>query len=390
MKGHLNVTHDLSRRAFLETGTTLAATAALAGRAMAQPRVAIPAAPVAGAIATGIIGTGGRGTNDLHAVLEHGKVAAVCDVKADRMKAAADAAARDTPAQLADWRRVIDRKDIEAVVIATPPHLHAEMAVAALQAGKHVYCEKPVAITPETVAQVVKAVKASGKVFVSGQQLRSYRRLGTAVGKIRGGAIGEVLMVKAQRHSESDLSHTGTSADWFFDVEKSGGYLIEMSVHNLDLCNWAIGATPLKAAGFGGILLYKDDPPGRSIMDGYTLSYDYPGNVKLYFTQMVFHPKGLPGGGQFVHVYGKKGACDLMGDTKVYPLEGEAAPAELVPKMDEAPNAHMLAFYECIRGKGANPADIGVGATGALTAIMGHMAITTGKVVEWKDIAGGL
>ena len=65
-------------------------------------------------------------------------------------------------------------------------------------------------------------------------------------------------------------------------------------------------------------------------------------------------------------------------------------PAELVPKMDEAPNAHMLAFYECIRGKGANPADIGVGATGALTAIMGHMAITTGKVVEWKDIAGGL
>ena len=130
-------------------------------------------------------------------------------------------------------------------------------------------------------------------------------------------------MVKAQRHSESDLSHTGTSADWFFDVEKSGGYLIEMSVHNLDLCNWAIGATPLKAAGFGGILLYKDDPPGRSIMDGYTLSYDYPGGVKLYFTQMVFHPKGLPGGGQFVHVYGQKGACDLMGDTSVYPLDGK-------------------------------------------------------------------
>lgn len=381
---------DISRRAFIETGGTLAATAALAGRAAAQPRVAIPAAPVAGAIPTGIIGTGGRGTNDLQAVLEHGKVVAVCDVKADRMKAAANLAARDTPAQFADYRRVLDRKDIEAVVIATPPHLHAEMAVAALQAGKHVYCEKPVAITPASVAAVVKAVKASGKVFVSGQQLRSYKRLGAAVAKIRSGAIGDVLMIKAQRHSESDLSHTGTSADWFFDVEKSGGYLIEMSVHNLDLCNWAIGATPVKAAGFGGILLYKDDPPGRSIMDGYTLSYDYPGGVKLYFTQMVFHPKGLPGGGQFVHVYGQKGACDLMGDTSVYPLDGKVAPAELVPKMDEAPNAHMLAFYECIRGKGTNPADVTVGATGALTAIMGHQAITTGKVVEWKTIAGGL
>ncbi|AMY08098.1 Inositol 2-dehydrogenase [Luteitalea pratensis] len=384
------MTHDLDRRAFLQTGATLAASASLATRAVAQPQVVIPTAPVTGAIATGIIGTGGRGTADLGAVLEHGKVAAVCDVKADRMKAAADVAMRDTPAQYADYRRVLDRKDIEAVVIATPPHLHAEMAVAALQAGKHVYCEKPVAITPASVAQVVKAVKASGKVFIAGQQLRSYKRLGAAVGKIRAGAIGDVLMIKAQRHSESDLSHTGTSADWFFDVEKSGGYLIEMSVHNLDLCNWAIGATPLKAAGFGGILLYKDDPPGRSIMDGYTLSYDYPGGVKLYFTQMVFHPKGLPGGGQFVHVYGQKGACDLMGDTSVYPLDGKAPPAELVPKMEEAPNAHMLAFYECIRGKGTNPADITVGATGALTAIMGHQAITTGKVVEWKTIAGDL
>jgi predicted dehydrogenase len=341
-------------------------------------------------MSTGIIGTGGRGTTVMRGVLEHGKVAAVCDTHAGRMAKAAEIAARDTPATFADYRRLLDRKDIDAVVIATPPYLHAEMAVAALQAGKHVYCEKPVAITPASVQDVVKAARGSKKVFVSGQQLRSYRRLTDAVRKIRAGAIGEVLMVKAQRHAESDLSHTGTSAEWFFDVEKSGGYLIEMSVHNLDLCNWAIGATPVRAAGFGGILLYKDDPPGRSIMDGYTLSYDYPNEVKLYFTQMVFHPRGLPGGGQFVHVYGKQGACDLMGDTSVYPLDGKAPPTELASKVEEAPNAHMLAFYECIRGNGPNPADVTVGATTALTAIMGHQAITTGTVVEWKDIAGGL
>ena len=87
------MTHDLDRRAFLQTGATLAASASLATRAVAQPQVVIPSAPVTGAIATGIIGTGGRGTADLQAVLEHGKVAAVCDVKADRMKAAADIAA---------------------------------------------------------------------------------------------------------------------------------------------------------------------------------------------------------------------------------------------------------------------------------------------------------
>ncbi len=382
--------NGISRRAFLGTGTALAAGTALHGPALAHAAQEPPAAPVPGAIPTGVIGTGGRGTTVMRGVLAHGKVAAVCDTNAERMQKAAELAARDTPDTFADYRRLLDRKDIEAVVIATPPYLHADMAVAALQAGKHVYCEKPVAITPASVQQVVKAARASDRVFVSGQQLRSYRRLSAAVEQIRAGAIGDVLMVKAQRHAESDLSHTGTSAEWFFDVEKSGGYLIEMSVHNLDLCNWAIGATPVRAAGFGGILLYKDDPPGRSIMDGYTLSYDYPSGVKLYFTQMVFHPKGLPGGGQFVHVYGQKGACDLMGDTSVYALDGKTPPRQLAEKVDEAPHAHVLAFYECIRGRGPNPADVTVGATTALTAIMGHQAITGSKVVEWADIAGGL
>lgn len=382
--------HGISRRVFLGTGTALAAGTALHGRVLAQPPHEPPASPVSGAVPTAIIGTGGRGTTVMRGVLEHGKVAAVCDTNAERMQKAVALAARDAPASVADYRRLLDRKDIEAVVIATPPYLHADMAVAALQAGKHVYCEKPVAITAASVLQVVKAARASDRVFVSGQQLRSYRRLGAAVEKIRAGAIGDVLMVKAQRHAESDLSHTGTSAEWFFDVEKSGGYLIEMSVHNLDLCNWAIGATPLRAAGFGGILLYKDDPPGRSIMDGYTLSYDYPSGVKLYFTQMVFHPKGLPGGGQFVHVYGQQGACDLMGDTSVYALDGRTPPRQLAEKVDEAPHAHVLAFYECIRGTGENPADVTVGATTALTAIMGHQAMTGGQVVEWKDMAHGL
>ena len=181
------MTHDLDRRAFLQTGATLAASATLATRAAAQPQIVVPPAPAANAIPTAVIGTGGRGTADLRSVLELGKVAALCDTKADRLAKAAELAARDTPATVADYRRVLDRKDVEAVVIATPPHLHAEMAVAALQAGKHVYCEKPVAITPASVQQVVKAAKASGKVFVSGQQLRSFNRLKTAVGKIGAG-----------------------------------------------------------------------------------------------------------------------------------------------------------------------------------------------------------
>src|SRR5687768_12467350 len=205
------MTNDMTRRTFLGTGATLAASLPVSF-AHAQPAPP-PAAAIANAIPTAIIGTGGRGVADMRSVLELGKVVALCDTKADRLAAAAELAKRDAPQTVSDYRRILDRKDVEAVVIATPPHLHAEMAVAALQAGKHVYCEKPVAITPASVAQVVKAAKASNRVFIAGQQLRSYKRLGAAVEKIRGGAIGDVLMVKAQRHSESDLSHTGSSAD---------------------------------------------------------------------------------------------------------------------------------------------------------------------------------
>jgi myo-inositol 2-dehydrogenase/D-chiro-inositol 1-dehydrogenase len=339
-------------------------------------------------IPTAMIGTGNRGSYVLKGVLEQpgAKVAALCDLKPARLDAAATVAARDNPTTYTEWRKIIDRKDIEAVFIATPPHLHSEMAVAALQAGKHVYCEKPIGITPEQVRNVVKAARSANRVFVAGQQMRSFRQLAQAVSKIREGVIGEVLMVKAQRHGSSDIPHDSSSSDWYFDVSKSGGYLIEMSVHNLDACNWAIGSRPERAAGFGGIQLYKNDPPGRTIFDCGVLSYDYANGVKMSFTQSVFHPRQMPNGNQYIHVFGSKGAVDLMSSTTMYPLGAGAEATPLAPKGEEPPHAHVTAFYECITKKGRNPADITVGATAALTAIMGHLAMTKQKVVTWSEL----
>ncbi len=195
--------------------------------------------------------------------------------------------------------------------------------------ARHVYCEKPIGVTPAQVRAVVEAVKKSNKVFVPGQQLRSMKEYIEAVRKIREGIIGDVIMIKAQRHATSDLPHDGTSADWYFDVNRSGGYLIEQSVHNLDLCNWAIGAHPTRACGFGGILLYKNNPPGRTIFDCGTISYDYPGGVMMSFTQNVFHPRGMPNGNQYIYVYGTKGAVNLMGTPTMYALSGESKPVVL-------------------------------------------------------------
>ena len=335
---------------------------------------------------TAMIGVGNRGSFLLQGVLRqpNAKVLALCDIKPDRLDKAATAAAKDNPATYADWQKVIERKDVDAVFIATPPYLHSEMAIQAIKAGKHVYCEKPLGITPAQVRALLDAAKGSNKVFVAGQQLRSQKQLGETVRKIREGVIGDVIMVKAQRHAAADLAHDGTSGDWYFDVTKSGGYLIEQSVHNLDLCNWVIGAHPLRACGFGAIVLYKNDPPGRTIFDCGSITYDYPNGVKMSFTQNVFHPASMPHGNQYVYVYGSKGAVDLMTGT-MYPPGRGAQPVVLAPKQQEDEFAHIAAFYESIVHGAPPPVDVKGGATAALTAILGHEAMVQEKVVKWSD-----
>lgn len=362
---------DVDRRLFLLGSTALAAHA-FQGETTVR---------------TAMIGVGNRGSFLLQGVLRqpNAKVLALCDIKPDRLDKAASAAARDNPATDSDWQRVIERKDVDAVFIATPPYLHSEMAIRAIQAGKHVYCEKPIGITPAQVQALLNAAKGSSKVFVAGQQLRSQKQLQEIVHRIVAGVIGEVIMVKAQRHASADLPHDGTSADWYFDVTKSGGYLIEQSVHNLDLCNWVIGAHPLRACGFGGILMYKNDPPGRTIFDCGSLTYEYPRGVKMSFTQNVFHPASMPNGNQYVYVYGTKGAVDLMAGT-MYGPEKASQPVVLAPKQQEDQYAHLAAFYESIVHGTPPPVDVRVGATAALTSILGHEAMVEQKVVTWNDL----
>jgi predicted dehydrogenase len=361
--------NKLSRRTFLASGALLA-------QGGAEP------------VGTGIIGTGNRGSYLLQTVLEQpgAKVVALCDLKADRLDKAATTAARDNPATFSDYRKLLERKDVVAVFIATPCDLHAEMAIAALRAGKHVYCEKPVGITPEQVRELVRAGKSARTVFQAGQQMRSMSRVKKTIAKIQEGAAGKIIMVKAQRHAGDDLEHDGPSADWFFNARRSGDVIVEMAVHNLDVCNWVIGAHPERAAGFGGTLLWVNDPPGRTNMDGYTLSYEYPNNVKMSFTQVFFHPNGMPNGGQYFNVFTTEGGVDVMNAT-FYPRKPGAKPVVLVEKEPrEEGDPHIAAFYEAIRTGAKPPADLTIGAQAALTAILGREAIYRKQVMSWRDL----
>jgi myo-inositol 2-dehydrogenase / D-chiro-inositol 1-dehydrogenase len=368
----------MERRAFLKSAVGIAAAgigASVPGEAADQP------------VRTAMIGTGNRGSSVLKEIMQQPgvKVVALCDVKPARLDTAASIAARDNPTTFTDYKKLLDRKDIDAVFIDTPCDLHVEMAIAALQAGKHVYCEKPVGITPDSIARLLKIAKASDRVYQVGQQMRSFGFIREAIQKIHDGVAGEIIMVKAQRHAPWDLDHSGSSAEWFFNAKRSGDVIVEMAVHNLDLCNWAVQSRPERAAGFGGTLLWKNDPPGRTNMDGYTLSYEYANGVKMSFTQNFFHPSGLPAGGQFTNIFGTKGAVSLD-NGKFYPLGKGAQPVALSEPQRESDAPHLAAFYQAIRTGSKPAADVTIGATAALTAILGREAIYTGKMMTWGDL----
>jgi myo-inositol 2-dehydrogenase/D-chiro-inositol 1-dehydrogenase len=367
----------MDRRQFLQTSASLAAAGA----------VSLAAAP-GDPIGTGIIGTGNRGGHLWRNLvkLDGVKLLAACDLKPDRLDQALSVASRDNPTGYSDYRKLLERKDIDVVFIASPCDLHVEMTIAALQAGKHVYCEKPLGITPESIARLLKVAASSKTVLQVGQQMRYGTQLQETIAKIHGGVLGKIMMVKAQRHAGNDLAHDGPSADWFFDVKRSGDVIVEMAVHNLDVCNWIVNARPDKASGFGGVSMWVNEPPGRTSMDGYTLSYEYANGVRMSFTQVFFHPGGMPGGGQYFYVYGTKGAVDVSG-SKFYPLGRGAQPEVLSTSAGGGGGEPQLAaFYECIR-TGTKPiANVRIAAVAALTAILGREAIYQKRMMTWKDL----
>jgi predicted dehydrogenase len=130
--------------------------------------------------------------------------------------------------------------------------------------------------------------------------------------------------------------------------------------------------------------MYKNVPPGRDIMDHQSITYDYANGVQMSFTQLVFHPRGMPAANQMINVYGTKGAVELMNSAQFYSIDGKEQRL-LTPKVEQKNDAHTEAFFSAILTGSKVPADITVGATGALTAILGNMVCEQGRVVNWSE-----
>jgi predicted dehydrogenase len=371
-------TSNLSRRSFLKVP---AAAAALAGVAPALLSAQSPS----DSVQVAFIGVGTRGSFLVPTLLKVPgvKVAAICDLIPERAQKSVDVAtaAGNRPTAYVDYHKMLDEhKEIDAVVIATPVDTHKTISIATLQAGKHVYCEKPMALNPEECRAMLNAAKSAKGIFQAGYQLRHDPARRAAMDFIHTGGLGDVLFLQGYRHT-GDLPR---EVDWYFDRSRSGDIIVEQACHILDLMTWAVGQHPLRAMGSGGINLYKNVPPGRTAMDNYSVIYEFPGDVRLSFSHIFFDPSGFSGIKE--RVYGSKGAIDLP--TATWNELGKKGAIKLdVPDAGQADTYLSLAAFIDNARNHRTPLNSAESArTSTLMAILGRKAIYEKRIVGWEEV----
>lgn len=282
---------DLTRRLFLDR---VAQAAALGSMALTAPWAAASALePVGrGRIRLGIIGTGDRGRALIQNIIKtrNCAVAAICDDYGPHLDKARALLPAGTPS-FADHRAMLDAGGIDAVVIATPLHVHAAQTFDALSAGLHVWCEKAMARTIADCTAMVERSRAANRVLQIGHQRLFNPTYLNALARARAGEIGTITQVRASWHRNRDWrravppgSGLERKLNWRLYRESSAGLMTELATHQIQVANWFFGALPTRVMGSGSICFWKD---GREVYDHVALIYDYPGGRKLVYTSLL-------------------------------------------------------------------------------------------------------
>lgn len=282
---------DLTRRDFLKSAATATGLAALPN--LSAPNVLAVPDP-ASVVNYGFIGTGTEGCTLLGrlARIPGGRCVATCDIYPPNLKKGVETIGSN-PKTYLDYRELLDSKDIDAVLIATPLNLHAQMTLDALSAGKHVFVEKCMFFKEEEEKLLRDAAAAHPKqVLQVGLQRRSDLLYQTAMVMVSKGAVGKVMFVRAQWHRNSNWRRPIPDPkyerllNWRMYREYSGGLMAELGSHQIDVANWAIGAEPVSVIGTGGIDYWKD---GREVCDNVEVVFEYPGGQKTFYSSVLFN-----------------------------------------------------------------------------------------------------
>ncbi|MDX2132669.1 MAG: Gfo/Idh/MocA family oxidoreductase [Planctomycetota bacterium] len=265
---------QFDRRTFLATAAGAALVALTPGSLPAAVRA--HGAP----LGVGIVGCGRQGRRLLLELVERlgagAKVVALCDTVE---RNAESQASRARGARVfADHAAMLrDAPEVEAVIIATPTHLHKDIALACIAAGKHVYCEAPIAHTVEDCVAIAKAARGSGKVFAVGCEGRSNPVYQLARTFFRSDAVRDLVSMYAQNHYKTPWGRPG---DWWLDPSVSLGLAGEWGVQQFDVLHWYRGSYPASVSGHGSIRLHQD---GREVHDAIRCTFRWDDDREAHY-----------------------------------------------------------------------------------------------------------
>jgi predicted dehydrogenase len=351
-------------------------------------------------------------------------VAALCDVYEPNLAKGAELVSGAERHK--DFRRILDRKDIDAVIISTPDHWHALQMVMACQAGKDVYVEKPTSLTIDEGRKMAQAARKYDRIVQVGLQQRSAVHFEKAVEIIRGGGIGKVSFVRTWNLGNQHPEGIGNPADcdppqdldwdlwlgpapkrpfnpnrfgvfpdrwssfrWFWDY--AGGMVTDWSVHLLDIVQWAMGVDyPTSVSATGGKYYLQDN---RETPDTIQVTYEYPGFVCTYENREC---NGSPilDKGYGITFHGTDGTLfiDRRG-FEIIPEKRRGADGKPADRMQavkqEASNDqmnHAKNFLDCVMSRRRPICDIEIGHRSSSTALLGNVAYRSRRRIMWDGV----
>ncbi len=395
------MTHSLDRRHFLGT-------AASTGLALGLAPTLSTAADQSGSdrVVVGIMGTGGRGQS-LASTFQKQKgveVAYVCDVDKRRTEQAVEVVNKISgkpPKGVGDFRRILDDRNVHALVVATCNHWHAPAAILACAAGKHVYVEKPCSHNPREGELMVEAARKHKRCVQLGTQRRSRTKLQEAIGLLREGAIGRVYLARCWYNNHRPglgigkviappdwldyalwqgpaparpLKDNVIHYNWHWFWHWGNGELGNNGVHSLDICRWGLGVDyPIRVTSSGGRYHFQDD---QETPDTHNVAFDFPGRRSITWQGLsCVHTPGETGAEEAF--FGDKGSMVLTGTGYIiYDLKGK----EIKKVTGTASDAeHVGNFLAGIREGKALNAEIEEGYKSTLLCHLGNIAQRLGR-----------
>ena len=370
------------------------------------------------AIRIGLLGCGGRGTADATSMVTNAgaRVTALGDLFQDQLDRARkyfdDLGAKHGHSPIDSkqifrgphaFEQIADSHEVDAIVIATPPYYHLGHLERIVAAGKHVYCEKPVAVdVPGTKRVLEIGQKAEGRVSLEvGLQIRHAPPFVELVKRIHAGGIGQIGFGEAYYFCPFlDTGHHDVPEaqwrlrNWLYDRVLSGDIIVEQNIHALDICNWVLQDHPVKAVGTGGRAGRTEN---GNVYGHCAVAYTYPNGVHVNFSSKQFGKGGFDVNERFFGTGGNSqspysGPLGTTGDqdwtwsgSEQKQQKDFSASGTFSDNLAEADAEKHKAFIGSITsGKFHNQAPLGVEAS--LTAMLGRMAMYTGREVTWDEL----